>query len=211
VGVGSASVPYRIETERLVVRCYEPSDAPLLKAAVDASAEHLRPWMLWTPDEPEPLEDVVQRLRTFRAQFDADENWIMGVFTPDESRLVGGAGLHPRGGDGSLEIGYWIAVDAIGQGLATEVTAVLARVGIEVLGLDRIDLQAEVTNHRSAAIPRRLGFAHDGTLRRRLPRRPGEPRADALAFSLLREELAGSPCMQYDYVAYDVVGNRLDK
>ena len=25
--------PYRIETERLVIRCYEPRDAPLLKAA----------------------------------------------------------------------------------------------------------------------------------------------------------------------------------
>ena len=37
--------PYRIETGRLVLRCYEPDDAPLLKEAVDASIEHLLPWM----------------------------------------------------------------------------------------------------------------------------------------------------------------------
>ena len=35
--------PYRIETERLVLRCYEPDDAPLLKEAVDESIEHLLP------------------------------------------------------------------------------------------------------------------------------------------------------------------------
>ena len=47
---GSLHTPYRIETERLVLRCYDPEDAPLLKDAVDRSLDHLRPWMPWTPD-----------------------------------------------------------------------------------------------------------------------------------------------------------------
>ena len=38
---------YRIETKRLVVRCYDPSDAPLLAESVTESLEHLRPWMPW--------------------------------------------------------------------------------------------------------------------------------------------------------------------
>jgi RimJ/RimL family protein N-acetyltransferase len=209
VGVGPGPVPYRIETERLVIRPYDPPDAPLLKDAVERSREHLWPWMPWTPAEPEPLEVVAQRLRSFRAQFDADENWIMGIWARDESRLLGGTGLHPRGGEGSLEIGYWVAADAIGQGIATEVTAVLTRVGFELVGLDRVDLQIEPTNERSANIARKLGFTHEATLRRRLPRREGEPRADSMVFTLLREELAGSPCMNYDYVAYDVLGAQL--
>src|SRR5256885_13226219 len=87
--------PYRIETERLVIRCWEPEDAPLLKDAVDRSLEHLRPWMPWAPDEPEPLDTVYERLRTFRAGYDRDENLIMGVFEANESRAVGGTGLHP--------------------------------------------------------------------------------------------------------------------
>lgn len=201
--------PYRIETERLVIRCYDPRDAPLLKDAVERSREHLWPWMDWTPAEPEPLNDVVQRLRSFRAQFDADENWIMGVFDRDESRILGGTGLHPRGGDNSLEIGYWVAVDAIGQGIATEVTAVLTRVVFELIGLERVDLQIKPSNERSANVARKLGFTHEATLRRRLPRREGEPRADSMVFTLLREELEGSPCMAFDYVAYDAAGRRL--
>lgn len=201
--------PYRIETDRLVVRCYDPRDAPLLKDAVERSREHLRPWMNWAPAAPERLEDVVQRLRSFRAKFDTDENWIMGIFDRDESRIVGGTGLHPRGGDNSLEIGYWVAVDAIGQGIATEVTAVLTRVVFELIGLERVDLQIEPSNERSANVARKLGFTHEATLRRRLPRREGEPRADSMVFTILREELEGSPCMAFDYVAYDAIGRRL--
>jgi RimJ/RimL family protein N-acetyltransferase len=207
--VGVVSPPYRIETERLVIRPYDPRDAPILKATVERSREHLWPWMPWTPAEPEPLEDVVQRLRSFRAQFDADENWIMGIWSRDESQLLGGTGLHPRGGEGSLEIGYWVAVDAIGRGIATEVAAVLARVCVELLGLDRVDLQIEPGNDRSANVARKLGFTHEATLRRRLARREGEPRADSMVFTLLREELPDSPCMSYAYTAYDALGNQL--
>ena len=49
--------PYRIETERLVIRCYEPRDAAMAKEAIDSSLDHLRPWMPWTENEPQTLEE----------------------------------------------------------------------------------------------------------------------------------------------------------
>jgi RimJ/RimL family protein N-acetyltransferase len=209
VGVGPPP-PYRIESERLVIRCYEPEDAPLLKEAIDSSLDHLRPWMPWMKDEPQPLAQKVDLLRTFRGQFDLGANFVYGVFEPDELRQLGGAGLHPRGGDGSLEIGYFIRADAIGHGLATEVAAVLTRVGFEKCGLERVDVQVDPANERSARIPRKLGFAEEGRLRRRLePYEGGAPRRDSLMFTMLAEELADSPCMRYAYRAYDVVGNEI--
>ena len=72
------TAPYRIETERLVLRCYDPEDAPLLKDAVDRSLEHLRPWMPWTPDEPEALDTVYERLRGFRGRYDLGEDYVDG-------------------------------------------------------------------------------------------------------------------------------------
>jgi hypothetical protein len=30
-----------------------------------------------------------------------------------------------------------------------------------------------------------------------------------MVFTMLREELAGSPCVNYDYVAYDALGSQL--
>jgi RimJ/RimL family protein N-acetyltransferase len=146
----------------------------------------------------------------FRGQFDLDQNYVYGIFSADETEQLGGSGLHPRANEGSLEIGYWVALGSIGRGIATEVTAVLTRAGIELAGLDRVDIQVEPTNDRSLAIPRKLGFTEDGRLRRRLEADEGEPRRDSVVFSMLREELEGSPCLRYDYAAFDVNGERLD-
>src|SRR6478609_3194876 len=98
--MGVSAVVYRIETPRLVLRCWEPDDAPLMKDAVDTSLDHLRPWMPWARFEPQTLDEKVDLLRGFRSRFDADEDFPYGVFAPDESRQLGGAGLHRRGGEG---------------------------------------------------------------------------------------------------------------
>jgi len=202
--------PYRIESERLVIRCWEPDDAPAVKDAIDSSLDHLRPWMPWARDEPQSLDEKVDLLRYFRGEFDLEKNFVYGVFDRDESRVVGGSGLHPRGGDGSLEIGYWIRADSVGQGLATELTAVLTRVGFELVGLERVDIQVDPANEVSQKVPRKLGFTLEGRLRRRLPpKSEGEPRRDALLFTMVRDELAGSACLAYDYAAFDALSREL--
>jgi RimJ/RimL family protein N-acetyltransferase len=193
-----------------VVRCYEPEDAALLKDAVDRSLDHLRPWMPWTPDAPEPLDDVYERLRVFRAQYDRDENWIMGVFLPDESRQVGGTGLHPgREGEGGIEIGYFVAADAAGNGYATEVAAVLTRVAFACFDFDRVVIRVDPTNVASDRIPGKLGFTKEATLRRRLPQKTGSDLRDANIWTLFRAELAGSPVERYPFAAYDALGREL--
>jgi RimJ/RimL family protein N-acetyltransferase len=203
-------VAYRIETSRLVLRCWEPEDAPLLKDAVDSSLEHLLPWMPWARFEPQSLDEKVELVRTFRGQFDLGEQYVYGIFERDESRAVGGSGLHPRGGDGSLEIGYGIRADSIGKGFATEVAAVLTRAGFECFGLERVDLSCDPENERSKKIPRKLGFVEEGLLRRRLPPKVDNgPRRDQLMFSMLAAELAASPCMAFEHVAYDALGRKL--
>jgi RimJ/RimL family protein N-acetyltransferase len=205
-----ATAPYRIETKRLVIRCYDPADAPLIKEAVDSSLDHLKAWMPWARFEPQPLEAKVALARSFRAGFDADEEYVYGVFARDESRLLGGSGLHPRGGPASLEIGYWVRRDALRQGIATEVTAVLAQVAFVVCRAERVDVQIDPENERSQGVPRKLGFTLEGTLRRRLEPTSGTGlRRDALLFTMLREELDGSGCRGYPYVAFDATGARV--
>jgi RimJ/RimL family protein N-acetyltransferase len=198
--------PYRIETERLVIRCWEPEDAPLLKDAVDRSLEHLQPWMPWAPDEPEPLDVVYERLRTFRADYDRDVNWVMGVLAPDEERVLGGTGLHPREGEESREIGYWIAADAIGNGYATEIAGVLTRAGFACLDIDRMTIRVDPVNERSDRVPAKLGYTREATLRRRLPQKQGSDLRDVNVWTLFRSDLPGSPCEAYGYVAYDALG-----
>jgi RimJ/RimL family protein N-acetyltransferase len=118
--------PQRIETERLVIRCWDVADAALLKDAVDSSLDHLRLRMPWARNEPEDLNRKIERLRKWRADFDAGRDFFYGIFSRDETRVLGGSGLHTRRGPGILELGYWIRADSINQGLATETAAALS-------------------------------------------------------------------------------------
>jgi RimJ/RimL family protein N-acetyltransferase len=142
--------------------------------------------------------------------FDRDEDWIYGILPRDESRVVGGTGLHPRGGAGSLEIGYWVAADSVRQGIATEVTAVLTSAAFEYAGVERVDVGADARNEASLGVGRKLGFVEEAVLRSRVPSRPGEPRGDMVFMTMLRHEYESAPWRdRYAYVAFDAAGRPL--
>jgi RimJ/RimL family protein N-acetyltransferase len=202
-----AAAPYRIETERLVIRCYEPRDAPLLKDAIDSSLEHLRPWMPWAENEPQTLEEKTDLLKLFRSQFDLGENFVYAIFSADETEQVGGSGLHPRVEPGGLEIGYFIRASATRQGFVTESTAALTRVGFEICGADRIEIRIEPGNDASFGVPRKLGFIEEATLRRRLPGRADGPLRDVTIFTMFREDF--DPSLAPNVRAYDALGERV--
>lgn len=190
------------------MRCWEPRDAPLLKDAVDSSLDHLRPWMPWAHDDPQPLPAKVELLRRFRGRFDLGQDFVYGIFSRDESEALGGTGLHRRSFEGVLEIGYWIRASHAGEGLGTEATAVVARVGFEVAEASRIEIRVASDNVPSLAIPRKLGFVEEGTLRRFLHGPDGTPlQLDAVVFALLREEFPGSPAASTALRAFDAGGN----
>ena len=199
--------PYRIETERLVLRCYEPRDAPLLKDAIDTSLEHLREWMPWTEHEPQTIDEKTELLRLFRSQFDTNENFVMGIFSSDETEQIGGSGLHPRLEAGGLEIGYFIRAGATRQGYVTESTAALTRVGFEICEADRIEIRIDPANEASLGVPRKLGYTEEATLRRRLPGKAGEPLRDVTIFTLFREDF--DPAIVPELRAYDARGEQI--
>lgn len=190
------------------MRCWEPQDAPALKEAVDSSLDHLRPWMPWAANEPQSLDEKVQLLRRFRGNFDLAEDFVYGVFSRDESEVVGGSGLHTRVGGGAFEIGYWIRENRSGEGLATELSAALTRVAFELCDIDRIEIHTEPENERSMRIPLKLGYVEEARLRRRLDAGAGK-RRDAVIFTLFREDYPESPAASAELEAYDALGNRI--
>lgn len=200
--------PYAIRTERLLLRCWDPADAAALKEAIDSSLDHLRPWMPWAQDEPQPQEEKVALLRRFRGRFDLGQDFVYGAFTRDGSEVVGGTGLHTRVGDDAFEIGYWIRKSRIGAGLATELCAALTKVAFEVCEVDRLEIRVDPANERSAAIPLKLGYQQEARLRRRLPGGDGEPR-DVIVFTLFRDGYAASPSAAAAVEALDAVGARV--
>ena len=191
---------YRIETARLVLRCWNPEDAPLLEEAVLSSLDHLRPWMPWVQQEPESIDVRRERLRRFRGQFDLNLDFVYGIFSKDETRVIGGTGLHTRQGPEIREIGYWIREDSVNSGYATETAAALTRVAFEVEGVPRVEIRCDTRNTFSARIPQILGF----TLEQTIP--DGQQNRDLMIWGLRLEDYPVSAAASARIRAFDVIG-----
>jgi RimJ/RimL family protein N-acetyltransferase len=151
----------QIETKRLVIRCWRSEDAPALKDAIDSSLGQLREWVPWAMNEPSSEQALAMRLGVMRERFLAGHDWAYAVFESRESRLVGGAGLHPRGTTDHLEVGYWLRTDASGRGHASETAVALCGAAFEHTAGSRLEIHCDIENARSAAVAQRLGFTRD--------------------------------------------------
>ena len=76
------------------------------------------------------------------------------------------------GGPEVLEIGYWIHVDHVGRGYATELARGLTTAAFTVEGTEQVEIHHDKANARSGAVPRKLGFVQG-------PDRPDEVAAPA--------------------------------
>jgi RimJ/RimL family protein N-acetyltransferase len=92
--------------------------------------------------------------------------------------------------EGVAEIGYWVAAEARGRGVATTAARLAARwaFGAEPR-LERLQLRADVENAPSNRVAAKAGFTREGVLRSaRVNRRLGR-RVDFAIWSLLRGEI----------------------
>jgi RimJ/RimL family protein N-acetyltransferase len=84
-------------------------------------------------------------------------------------------------------VGYWLAPQARGRGVASAAVRLLARWGFTTLGLDRIELTCGPDNDASQRVAGRCGFVREGLMRSHLTFKGG--RRDTILFSLLPGEL----------------------
>ena len=199
---------YRVETGRLVLRCWSPEDAPILRAALDANDEHLRPMIPFMKNEPRTLQQTAQWLREIRAAFDLDQNYRYAVYDSGEKKLLGENMLLTRAGPGALEIGYWTDKDSSGQGIASEASCAMIRVAFEIEKVERVEIICTPENKASAAIPARLGFTHEATLSKRAPDSEGRI-CDLMVWSLFAGDYPGSPASKCPYRAFDCMGEMI--
>lgn len=199
---------YKIETERLIIRCYEPKDAVLLKSSIDESLEHLLPWMPWAKNEPESVATKIERLRKYRGEFDLGLDYTFGIFSKDEKKLVGSTGLHKRVGNNAREIGYWINAKYLKQGYATETVSALIKVAFEIEQLDRIEIRCAPNNIASQGVPKKLGFLHEGTLKNRTTDIKGDLR-DVMIWTMFKEDYLKEDFFNFQFKAFNIINEQI--
>ena len=140
-----------------------PVHARELFDLVDSNRGHLRRWLPWV-DSTRSVADIEKFIR--RTQEQAEENQGVQTALLHRGEIAGVIGQ--RGVDRanrSTSLGYWLAEGYQGRGLMSQACGAYLRHAFETQGLHRIEIRAAVANRRSRAIPERLGFALEGTIR----------------------------------------------
>jgi ribosomal-protein-serine acetyltransferase len=141
----------------------EERHAEELFAVTDANRAHLRRWLPWLDGTKGP-EDTRAFIRVTRKQL-LDNN---GFQTAIRYRgdLVGVVGHHGISwSNRSTSLGYWLAEAVQGRGIMTEAVRTYVQHAFETLKLNRVEVRCAVENMKSRAIPERLAFQREGTIR----------------------------------------------
>lgn len=148
---------FRLETDRLITRPWQPDDRPAF-TALTRDREVMHYVHRGLPYSEEEVNEWFTRQARQLAEYDL----CMGALIEKASgRLVGLAGAQPLGTTGELEIGWILARDAWGQGYATEAGGAAMRHVLDTLGRPRVVAIIDPDNEPSKRVAGRLGMRYE--------------------------------------------------
>ena len=171
-------------SETVEVRVLESRHAEEFHALVVANHERLARWCPWIK-RTGSIESTREFLLEKIARLNARNGFTAGIFV--DRRLSGVIALeYIDWENASTEIGYWIDYRVEGRGIVISACRSMIAYAFSELELERIQIRCAVENTRSRAIPKRLGFAQEGILRR--CERLTDRTVDLVVYAQLRNE-----------------------
>lgn len=148
----------QLQTERLILRPYKPSEGDLIHRLM--SDQRVYFWH----DEPGTLEEANKRLKE---HLERQKTLGMGAWAAflkesngNASSFVGQTLLQPLKDTSHIELAYHYVPAAWGKGYATEAGEALLRYGFETLKLDEIVAMILPENQPSQQVISRLGLTY---------------------------------------------------
>lgn len=147
----------------LALRMIAPEDAEKVFALTDASREYLKEWLPWL-DFTKELADTNAYIEGCIKGHEANSSLSLVILFKNEIvGIAGFNGINPSNKIGT--IGYWLSEGAQGHGIMTKTVKALLQYAFETLKLHKVEIRVAEANHKSRAIPERLGFMQEGTIR----------------------------------------------
>jgi ribosomal-protein-serine acetyltransferase len=144
------------------LRLLEEAEAQELHELIEANRAYLEPWLPWAAGQT--FEDTLDFIRGTRSQASENEGFQAAIVT--EKGIVGVIGyVTVDWANRSTRIGYWLDERQQGKGTMTAAVRLLVDHALTTWQLNRVEIIVATENHRSRAIPERLGFREEGTLR----------------------------------------------
>lgn len=149
--------------DNLELRFLHLADGEKLFLALEQNRNYLRNWLPWL-DMNTRIEDSRNFINSAKMNFVAKGMFTFGIFF--EHRLVGIIGTHEVDRDNQkTSLGYWLAEDCQGKGVMTRAVSGILEFLFKKEGMNRIEIRCATGNLKSRAIPERLGFQHEGSMR----------------------------------------------
>lgn len=146
-----------ILSSRLLLRPYAPADAPAFFALLDQNRARLEASF---PDRlaavPTPAE-APAALEAFARDWHTGRFYVLGIWHRSTGRYLGDICLMPQR-NSQVEIGYYLAQEAEGQGYAREALAAVCPFGFEHLQARRLLIRCFAGNARAQAVALAVGF-----------------------------------------------------
>jgi ribosomal-protein-serine acetyltransferase len=177
----------QLATGRLVLRPVRAEDAGDFFAALRESIPEISPWMDWCTPEYSP--EMAQAWASSRPEaWDSGTAYCFAIRDAQDGSLLGGCNLSQIQRNVRLaNLSYWVRTSRTRQGVASAATRLVARFGIEQVGLIRVEVLAAVENLASQRTAEKAGARREGVLRNRLVVR--DRIYEAVMFSLIPEDL----------------------
>ena len=147
----------QIRAGDLVLRFWTAADAAAINdIAASSSAEFGN----WLPGLTSDLADIEALIERVGRSAEAGTAWYYAIAV--DGVVVGQCGIKAREGE-VAEISYWIRSDRTNEGLATRAIRALCDAAAEH-GFQTLIIRCDEGNARSAAVARKAGFTHVGTV-----------------------------------------------
>ncbi|MCE1174700.1 MAG: GNAT family N-acetyltransferase [Propionibacteriales bacterium] len=146
-----------------VIRDLRLDDAERLAELFVANREFLAPWEPVRPEEYFTAEGQHRVVADSLARQREGQTFCQVILDPD-GRVAGRINLNNivRGPFQSASVGYWLAEEAGGKGLATAAVAAMVALAFGELALHRLEAGTIPENYRSQAVLRKNGFVQFG-------------------------------------------------
>jgi len=172
-----------LTTKRLLLRQLHISDAEA-EFATSSDEETMQ----YIPSLPhKTLAETIQQLERLRERYEQRQTLLWAITLKGSERVIGTCGFYRLQEEHSLaEVGYKLNRDYWRQGIVSEAVLAVVEYGFRELGFERIEAVTFGENAKSQALLLKLGFKHEGILRKRFYFR--DRFWDDYYFSMLKEE-----------------------
>jgi RimJ/RimL family protein N-acetyltransferase len=176
-----------LETERLVLRPFDPGDASRVQLLAGDRAVAAT-----TKNIPHPYEDGMaeQWIGTHQDRFEKGQEIVFAITRKGGGELIGAIGLVLNLAQQNAEMGYWIGRPYWGCGYCTEAGRAVLRYAFAELHLHRVHAHHMSHNPASGRVMQKLGMRHEGRLREHVKK--WDKFYDVDAYGALGSEIAAS-------------------